>query len=116
MPWKLLLTLILFSLFVAFTGFNLENTSAISFGFVTFSDVPIFLSLSISFLAGAFYSIPYALISRKKKNPSSPTTVNKEKKKFGRKSKQNSLTNESELSQGGTYIAEADTTPSSPRV
>lgn len=66
-PWKLVLFLILMTIFVVFAGFNVRNVSDISVGFATIKDVPIFLSLFIAFLAGAFFSLPFALGKRKAK-------------------------------------------------
>lgn len=123
MPWKLLLTLIIFSLFVAFTGFNLGNTSVISFGFTEFQNVPIFLSLSIAFLIGAFYSIPYVLFTRKKQDkPPKEKDSNKTKKSgnqdgSGRKAlgKPNRQSKEPEqdpvFSREGVYLAEGNFDP-----
>lgn len=123
MPWKLLLTLLIFTLFVAFTGFNLQNTSVISFGFTEFQNVPIFLSLSIAFLVGAFYSIPYVLFS-KKKQPKPPKDKDSSRSKksgsqegSGRKAlgKPNRQSKETEqdpvFSREGVYLAEGNFDP-----
>ena len=66
-PWKLVFFLILLTIFVVFAGFNVKNVSDISLGFTTVKDVPIFLSLFIAFLAGAFIALPFALGKRRKK-------------------------------------------------
>jgi uncharacterized integral membrane protein len=58
MPWKLVLWLILLALVLAFVGFNIENTSDISFGFYTLSDIPIFVSLFGAFVLGVLISVP----------------------------------------------------------
>ncbi len=101
MPWKLILILIIFGLFIAFTGFNLENASVISFGFVVLDRVPIFLSLSVAFLAGAFFTIPFTIFRAKPKKlggtEDSGSLLGKAQKKIGRKSKEGSA----ELSEQG---------------
>ncbi len=66
-PWKLVLFLILMTIFVIFAGFNIKNVSDISVGFTTVNDVPIFLSLFIAFLAGAFLTLPFAFGRKRKK-------------------------------------------------
>ena len=77
-PWKLILFLILMTIFVIFAGLNIKNVSDISVGFTTIEGVPIFLSLFIAFLAGAFFMLPFAFRSNKKsKNSISKTTKKK---------------------------------------
>jgi uncharacterized integral membrane protein len=77
-PWKLVLFLILMTLFVVFAGFNIKNVSDISVGFTTITDVPIFLSLFIAFLAGAFLTLPFAFGRRRKKEKSAAEKMKKE--------------------------------------
>lgn len=67
-PWKLILFLILMTIFVVFAAFNIKNVTDISVGFTTIQDVPVFLSVFIAFLAGAFFMLPFAVRSRKRKD------------------------------------------------
>ena len=67
MPWKFVGILIVLILFVFFIGFNLENKTDISLGFVTFPNVPIFLSTIIAFIVGALVTIPLSIKSYLKK-------------------------------------------------
>ncbi len=79
MPWKMIFFLVIMLLVVLFIVFNLNNSSDISFGFRSYEDVPIFLSLFIAFAAGALVSIPMVLLGKRKKNPEK--RVKKEKKR-----------------------------------
>lgn len=58
-PWKLIIFLIILAFVVFFAGFNINNISSISFGFFKLEEVPIFLSLFIAFLLGAFVMLPF---------------------------------------------------------
>ncbi len=68
MPWRLLIFFIFIGLVIAFVGINIDNRADISFGFYTFSDVPVYISLSIAFFAGVLIMLPFTLgfIGRKK--------------------------------------------------
>lgn len=65
-PWKLIFFLIILTIVVLFAGFNINNTSDVSFGFKTAKDVPIFISLFIAFLLGNFVMLPFALSRTRK--------------------------------------------------
>ena len=65
---KLIAFILVFALFMVFIVLNLEHRSDISFGFITFPDIPVFLSVLASFALGMLFSIPLAFsFSRKKK-------------------------------------------------
>jgi uncharacterized integral membrane protein len=68
MPWRLIGFIVLFAIFLAFIGFNLENSCAISFGFVHFDQVPVYLTAFASFVFGMLCAIPFAISFRVKKN------------------------------------------------
>lgn len=61
MPWKLVFYLVLLGLILGFVGLNLGNTTDISFGFVSFSDVPVFMSLFVAFFFGVAVALPAAI-------------------------------------------------------
>ena len=61
-PFKLILFLVILGIIVFFIGFNLTNVSDISFGFHTFTDVPIFISLFIAFAIGIIIMLPVSFI------------------------------------------------------
>ena len=65
-PWRLVLILLILTIVVIFAAFNTKNASDISFGFVTLRAVPVFLSLLIAFLVGAFVVLPFSI---GRKNP-----------------------------------------------
>ena len=80
--WKLIIFLIIMAFVVFFAGFNISNVSSISFGFFELREVPIFLSLFIAFLLGAFIMLPFTFFrgrkGAKKKQVKSSKSKNKE--------------------------------------
>jgi uncharacterized integral membrane protein len=66
-PFKLIIFLVILAVFVFFAGFNISHSSTISFGFYKFEDVPIFISLFIAFLLGAFVMLPFVILSGRRK-------------------------------------------------
>ncbi len=79
MPWRLIVFVICLVLVTFFIGFNLGNVSDISFGFYTFSDVPIFMSMLLSFAVGMLIMMPFTFGRRKKKDVQSAGRRKKEK-------------------------------------
>ena len=61
MPWKLILFLIALVLLLIFAGLNMNNAADISFGFKVLHEVPIFVSLLLSFILGIVFSIPFLI-------------------------------------------------------
>lgn len=59
MPWRLILFAVFIVLLVAFVGVNLDNTCAVSLIFVTYPDVPVYISILISFALGMIIMIPF---------------------------------------------------------
>ena len=87
-PWRLILFLCILAIIILFIGFNITNASDISFGFYTFTSVPVFISLFIAFLFGAFVMLPFAVVGKKGKkkiagtqNGDEPDKIPKKKKK-----------------------------------
>ena len=66
-PTKLIIFLVILGLVVFFIGANLSNVSDISFWFIKFEDVPIFISLFIAFAVGIVVMIPFAFFRGKKR-------------------------------------------------
>ena len=87
MPWKLFFVVILLGLVVTFAGLNAQNSTDISFGFTTLTNVPIFISLFSSFFVGVLITLPFTFRrrSRSKKEAKEP------KQKRGRKKKQEGI-------------------------
>jgi uncharacterized integral membrane protein len=56
--WRLVLFIIVFTVFMVFITFNLENRCDISFGFTKLEQVPVFITIFVSFVAGLFCAMP----------------------------------------------------------
>lgn len=65
MPWKLIVFIAIFVLFVIFASLNIDSTF-INFGLFSL-DAPLFVSLMIAFLAGASIAIPMTIVVSAKK-------------------------------------------------
>jgi len=66
MPRKLIEFIIIFAVFLLFVIFNLGNKCDINLGFTRINEVPVFLTVLISFFAGMLCTIPALLrLSRK---------------------------------------------------
>ncbi len=61
MPWRFLVFLVVLALVVAFAGLNVAHRADVSFGFYTFEDVPVFLSVAVAYLLGALTILPFTL-------------------------------------------------------
>jgi uncharacterized integral membrane protein len=64
MPWRLIGFIVLFAIFLAFMGFNLENSTTISFVFTQFDQVPVYMIAFASFIFGMICAIPLAISLR----------------------------------------------------
>ncbi len=80
MPIKLIITVLLMALAAVFTGFNLDNKCNIWF-FHVFKDVPVYVTIFASFIAGVFIMIPFTVgkSGRRSREPK-PVKPRKEKK------------------------------------
>ena len=67
MPWKLIVLIFVFIVFLFFIGFNLNNKCDISFGFVKITEVPVFFPIFVSFVLGVLISLPIVFTARKKR-------------------------------------------------
>ena len=67
MPVKLIGTIILLILVTIFAGVNLDNKCDITFIFYTFKDVPVFMTVIISFAIGAILVMPFTMGKKKNK-------------------------------------------------
>ncbi|MDR1618367.1 MAG: hypothetical protein LBS06_04890 [Treponema sp.] len=82
MPWRLIGWILILGVFLMFIALNLGNSCGISFGFYTFSNVPVYLTALSSFALGLLCAIPVMIsihVGKKKGGPA------KEKKEKGRK-------------------------------
>lgn len=68
MPWRLIVFIVVFSVFLAFVTFNLENACDISFGFTKIPGVPVFLTIFVSFIFGLLCTLPFVFLRAGKKH------------------------------------------------
>ena len=62
MPLRLIAVILCIGLLIVFIGINLDNTCDVSFGFITFKAVPVFLTILTSFTVGLLVSLPALFI------------------------------------------------------
>ena len=67
MPIKLIGTIILLILVTIFAGVNLDNKCDITFIFYTFKDVPVFMTVIISFAIGLIVMLPFTFGRKRRK-------------------------------------------------
>jgi Na+/melibiose symporter-like transporter len=67
---RLILFIVIFAIFLTFITFNLENKCNINFVFKVLDDVPVFLTVFISFFAGFFCALPLIFRAGKKNTDS----------------------------------------------
>ena len=77
---RLIVFIIIFAFFLAFIVLNLENKCDLSFGFMTLSDIPIFLSVLCSFILGMIVTVPMLLARGKKQEKPLPQKPSKKAK------------------------------------
>jgi len=66
MPWRLIIFIVVCAIFVAFITFNLENRCDIGFGITTIPQVPVFVTIFVSFVIGLLCALPLSLHIKKK--------------------------------------------------
>ena len=68
MPWRLIIFIAIFAVFLVFVSLNLEleNRCDINFGFAKLENVPVFVTIFVSFVLGLFSSVPLIFHLRKK--------------------------------------------------
>lgn len=79
MPWRLIVIIIVFALLLVFITFNLDNKCDISFGPEPFTikDVPVFLTIFISFALGLICTLPFIAAAGKKRRDNRDNPVKK---------------------------------------
>lgn len=78
---KLILIIAIILIQAVFAGLNIKNVSDISFGFTVLKDIPVFLTISLSFIAGAIIVFPFVLFSAKKSRKTAEIKKDKKKEK-----------------------------------
>ena len=71
MHLRIIVIFIIFGIFLVFIMFNLDNRCDINFGFLIFTEVPVFLTVFITFSAGFICAVPLVM-QLKKKNIQKP--------------------------------------------
>ena len=74
MPIRLIGSIILLVLVTIFAGVNLDNKCDITFIFYTFEQVPVFMTVIVSFAIGAILMLPFTLGRKKKKTQKAAQT------------------------------------------
>jgi hypothetical protein len=67
MPWRLILFIVVFAVFLGFVTLNLDNRCNINLGFTQFEGVPIFLTVFITFSLGLLCGAPLVLYFRRRR-------------------------------------------------
>jgi len=67
MPWRLILFIAIFAVFLGFVTLNLDNRCNINIGFTQFEGVPIFLTVFITFSMGLLCGAPLVLYFRRRR-------------------------------------------------
>ena len=68
---RLIVFIVIFAVFLGFIVLNLNHKCDISFGFKTFEEVPIFISIFVSFVIGMLVAIPMVFSFRHGRKKSS---------------------------------------------
>jgi uncharacterized integral membrane protein len=90
MPWRLIGVIIIFAVFLVFITLNLDNRCNISFHFVVFESVPIYLTAFFAFVLGLISSVPY-IISVKLKSGKQREGKPAKKKAFGKQNNETDI-------------------------
>jgi len=77
MPWRLIGTIAVLAVLLVFIGFNVENTCNLSLIFHTFENVPVYLTVFISFILGLLFSLPFFFLGKKPKKGKTAGTKGK---------------------------------------
>ena len=60
MPWRLIVSIVIFAIFLTFITFNLDNRCDVNLGFAKFTNVPVFITIFSSFVLGLLCALPIA--------------------------------------------------------
>mgnify|MGYP006312676187 CR=1 FL=1 len=96
MPWRLIGFILLLALFLAFIALNLDHRTDISFGFLTVTNVPVFLSLFGAFVVGVLVALPLTAraktrgFKKRLKKQSTDASSSPKKKRGGRRRREDS--------------------------
>lgn len=110
MPWRLIQFIIIFTILLVFTAFNLRNNCDINFGFSVIKEVPVYLTAFTAFILGMLCALPFVIKTRIKSgntvsgHDKKPGKPGKPGKTLGKKEIETSEKSEdSSFSDGGPY-------------
>jgi len=106
MSWKLIRFIAVFTVFLLFIIANLENRSNVNLGFVSFEDVPVFITAFCAFALGMALTIPYMAAAGRKKGKTKPAAADEGKKTRGKGAKNGTEAGEGKTETGGSDLAD----------
>jgi uncharacterized integral membrane protein len=110
LPGKLIIMVLVLAAVITLIGFNWGYTSAVSLVFYEFQNVPIIITIGISFLAGALFAIPYAVRSTLQHKRKQVRKIEK-KQEFEEKNRQKLLKRNKKQRKGKTGSSEDGGSP-----
>ena len=103
MPWRLIGTIAILVVLLTFIGFNVENTCNLSLVFYTLENVPVYLTVFVSFILGLLFSLPFFFLGKKPKREK--TLIPRETREKRSKNKKNA--SKEKGSETGEAVTEA---------
>lgn len=61
MPWRLIKLVVVLLFAIAFAAFNIDNRCGVSLIFVNFQNVPVFVTMFVSFCIGIIFVLPFTI-------------------------------------------------------
>jgi len=103
MPWQLIRFIAVFTVFLLFIIANLGNRSNVNLGFVSFQDVPVFITAFCAFALGMALTIPYMAAAGRNKGKAKQAAG---KKTRGKATKNGTEAGEGKTGTGGSELAD----------
>ncbi|MDR1566764.1 MAG: hypothetical protein LBS48_05720 [Treponema sp.] len=75
--------ILIFAVFLTFIVLNLDNKCDVSLGFRTIREIPVFITVFVSFFLGMFCAVPFVISFGRKKSPAKGVP-SKQAKKWGK--------------------------------
>ena len=61
MPWRLIKLVLILLFAIVFAAVNIDNRCGVSLVFVTFQNVPVFVTMFVSFCVGILFVLPFTI-------------------------------------------------------
>lgn len=61
MPWRLIKLVVILLFAIVFAAFNIDNRCGVSLVFVNFQNVPVFVTMFVSFCIGIIFVLPFTI-------------------------------------------------------